>query len=234
MSTDIKLDEHHVIVEGRILKVQAWDLQLDHPDRRKKDTPHRRALVHDFNDGLTANWGEDYPGGITLNGVREITGWRVNVPYGKAVLISGNLVCNGRVILYRDGYSGPTPTALTHDGNDRLVINQNENFQGGVRIEGPVVVSKSLNMGDVSESTRRRVGGRLRLPPRNADEPAADGPQTGTISVADQPGAAVDATPSSAHAVLEFDIVDELMQALNEIGALKERVAALEKQVGQP
>jgi hypothetical protein len=48
---------------------------LDAAERRKvgNDSPHRRALVHDQNDGLTINFADDYPGGITLNGVAGVT-----------------------------------------------------------------------------------------------------------------------------------------------------------------
>lgn len=46
---------------------------LDQPNRRKVGGPHRRALVHDQNDGLTINFNNDYGGGVTLNAVREIS-----------------------------------------------------------------------------------------------------------------------------------------------------------------
>jgi hypothetical protein len=64
MDSDVKL------VPGQV-RVEACDLCIDSPDRRKKDTPtapDRRALVHDFGDGLTINWAGDYPGGVTING----------------------------------------------------------------------------------------------------------------------------------------------------------------------
>jgi hypothetical protein len=61
-NSDVKLVNAQV-------KVEAWDLCLDGgKDRRKNDTPQRRALVHDFDDGLTLNWDGDYPGGVTING----------------------------------------------------------------------------------------------------------------------------------------------------------------------
>lgn len=53
---------------GMSLKVATADLQLDRSERRKNATPNRRALVHNFNDGLTLNWANDYPGGVTING----------------------------------------------------------------------------------------------------------------------------------------------------------------------
>lgn len=65
-NSDVKL------VHGQV-KVEAWDLCVDSKDRRKNNTPHRRALVHDFDDGLTINWGRDYPGGVTIQGSVTIT-----------------------------------------------------------------------------------------------------------------------------------------------------------------
>jgi hypothetical protein len=46
---------------------------LDFPARRIGPNPFRRALVHNQSDGLTVNFNGDYPGGITLNGVTEIS-----------------------------------------------------------------------------------------------------------------------------------------------------------------
>jgi hypothetical protein len=38
--------------------------------------------VHDFDDGLTINWANDYPGGVTINGPVKING---------AVTVNGSL-----------------------------------------------------------------------------------------------------------------------------------------------
>jgi hypothetical protein len=61
------------LVPGQV-RVEAWDLVLDAKDRRKTTTPQRRAMVHDFDDGLTVNWANDYPYGVTLKGVRTLEG----------------------------------------------------------------------------------------------------------------------------------------------------------------
>jgi hypothetical protein len=75
MATDIKLEEQEVIVEGSGLRVTCLDLMLDHPARRRSSTPEfRRALVHDSNDGLTLNFNNDYPGGVTIHGPVTIPG----------------------------------------------------------------------------------------------------------------------------------------------------------------
>jgi PASTA domain-containing protein len=78
MPTDVKLDAgdgSFVLVQGRVLKVAGSDLVLDAPERRKENkTPNRRALVHDFQDGLTINFNGDYPGGVTIAGNAAVTG----------------------------------------------------------------------------------------------------------------------------------------------------------------
>ncbi|MCI5130043.1 MAG: hypothetical protein D3904_00635 [Candidatus Electrothrix sp. EH2] len=65
--SDVKL------LDGQV-KVEAWDLCLDSQDRRENDTTHRRALVHDYGDRLTLNWGGDYPKGVKIQGNTEIAG----------------------------------------------------------------------------------------------------------------------------------------------------------------
>lgn len=59
-------------IEARVVKAIASDFMLDQPSRRKGGGPHRRALVHDQNDGLTINFNGDYPGGVTLVGVTQV------------------------------------------------------------------------------------------------------------------------------------------------------------------
>jgi hypothetical protein len=78
MATDIKLDQqggNWLILEGSVVKATAADLMLDSPARRRPGGgPHRRALVHDFQDGLTINFNGDYPGGVTVTGNLVVTG----------------------------------------------------------------------------------------------------------------------------------------------------------------
>lgn len=73
--TDVRLDEGdgtYLVLDARVVKTSASDLMLDSGDRRKGGGAHRRALVHDQNDGLTVNFNGDYPGGVTINEVTEI------------------------------------------------------------------------------------------------------------------------------------------------------------------
>ncbi len=78
MPTDIKLDQgdgNWLLVEGNVLKTTAADFMLDSPHRRQPGgSAHRRALVHDFQDGLTINFNGDYRGGVTVIGDLSVTG----------------------------------------------------------------------------------------------------------------------------------------------------------------
>lgn len=78
MATDIKLDQHGgdwLVVEGAVLKATATDFMLDSPQRRGAGGgAYRRALVHDFQDGLTINYNGDYPGGVTVAGNLAVNG----------------------------------------------------------------------------------------------------------------------------------------------------------------
>ncbi len=72
MESDIKLLERGVVqVEGRELFLQTHDIKLDSADRRR-GSGHRRALVHDHQDGLTINYNGDYPGGVTIKGIIKV------------------------------------------------------------------------------------------------------------------------------------------------------------------
>ncbi len=72
MSTDVKLDQgsdgNTILLDGGVVRATAADFILDSPQRHKGPGAFRRALVHDFNDGLTINWTGDYPGGVTIIG----------------------------------------------------------------------------------------------------------------------------------------------------------------------
>lgn len=76
MRSDIVLDTKTVeIIAPRDIKAKVKDIRLDSEARRgneNKDRP-RRALVHNFEDGLTINWADDYPGGVKVEGHLEST-----------------------------------------------------------------------------------------------------------------------------------------------------------------
>lgn len=72
--SDVTLEPHGVSIDGDIVEMRSHDLKLDHPARRRRgpSSPHRRALVHDPQDGLTLNWAGDYPGGVTINSATHL------------------------------------------------------------------------------------------------------------------------------------------------------------------
>ena len=76
--TDVRLDtggnQDWVTVQAAKLEVKGSDLMLDSSARRADGDQQgfRRALVHDPGDGLTINWDNDYPGGVTLHGVTHL------------------------------------------------------------------------------------------------------------------------------------------------------------------
>jgi hypothetical protein len=76
MNTNVILDSHNgtrLTLQAPAIHGQATDFILDHESRRRSQGGHRRALVHDESDGLTVNFANDYPGGLTLNNVASIT-----------------------------------------------------------------------------------------------------------------------------------------------------------------
>ena len=76
MATDLILDHdggNSIVIDAAALKATASDFLLDSPHRHtggqiNRKAGGRRALVHDFEDGLTVNFDGDYPGGVTING----------------------------------------------------------------------------------------------------------------------------------------------------------------------
>ena len=72
MATDVKLDQGPrgdiVLLDAGVVQTTAFDFVLDSPSRHTGPPGQRRALVHDFSDGLTMNWVGEYPGGVRING----------------------------------------------------------------------------------------------------------------------------------------------------------------------
>ena len=97
MPTDVKLDQGQaaniLLLESDVVQCTAADFVLDCPSRHTAGPGPRRAMVHDFSDGLTINYGGDYPGGVTIN--------------GPTVSSSG-----ARITLDRKGFLGKTASDL--------------------------------------------------------------------------------------------------------------------------
>jgi hypothetical protein len=131
--SDIMFSGADVQVQGQVLRTRCWDIELDHASRRSATTGKRRALVHDFGDGLTLNWAEDYPGGITLRGKVKVDS-----------LEGGHLRCSHHDLHLdnsgrRKSGSG-LRRALVHDFNDGLTLNWAEDYPGGITLRGKVNV----------------------------------------------------------------------------------------------
>jgi hypothetical protein len=102
--TDIVFENaEQVTVLCNNLNVRGHDLLLDSASRRRPIGPlFRRALVHDENDGLTVNFAGDYPGGVTINGVRslDVTGdLQFVISHHDTALLSGGHPPGEKVIL---------------------------------------------------------------------------------------------------------------------------------------
>ena len=134
--SDIKFNGEEVIVEGNWLKARVLDLKMDHPSRRTNNAGERRALVHDFSDGLTINYASDYPGGVTINGIVKSDNRQFNLATWDLCLDHPS----------RRSNETPYRRALVHDGSDGLTINYANDYPGGVTIRGNVNVPTKLTV----------------------------------------------------------------------------------------
>lgn len=164
--SDIKFEGDSVVIEGDATISRTPDLMLDESSRRRRRDGQRRALVHDFDDGLTANWDDDYPGGVTVNGTKRINGFRNLVTIvSRAVKIVGrHLMLDDPAMRVNDT---PNRRALVHDRNDKLVINYRGDYPGGVEIWGPVRFRSpadrfNVELTEVIKELQTRVSGLTR------------------------------------------------------------------------
>lgn len=143
--TDIRFAGEWIHLEGAITKAETTDFMLDSSSRRKTTSPFRRALVHDFGDGLTINWNNDYPAGVSVNGCRQVSGhnsgdWlmvnsRIMQQFGTDFMLDGGTGRRGRLASIR---RNPYRRALVHGSGDQLVLNWNRDYTGGVVVNGRV------------------------------------------------------------------------------------------------
>jgi len=134
-----------VIVEGSVLKAETSDLMLDSPGRRSADTGFRRAMVHDFKDGLTINFNGDYPGGVTVGGSplkAQASDFMLDSPSRRST-------------------GGGHRRAMVHDFEDGLTINFNGDYPGGVTIKDARVNLKYVTQGVDAELPKNGTPGDL-------------------------------------------------------------------------
>ena len=142
---DIKFENNDVIVEGSALEVNAPDIKLDFEPRRSSSAGQRRALVHDFQDGLTVNWSEDYPGGVTIRGVTKVPNeLQVNKCSGTHLRMSHHDIHLDNASR-RSNPSG-NRRAMVHDFQDGLTLNWAEDYPGGVTIRGLTKIPQELQV----------------------------------------------------------------------------------------
>ncbi len=130
MTTDIILDqgnEDTIELSARVVKINGSDLIIDYNLRRKNNSPFRRALVHDQNDGLTINWNSDYPGGVSINKVAHI------YPINDSLVIHGGISyeVNGLAL---DRHGGVRPSRITVSLDEELGKLRNEISQLNTKI----------------------------------------------------------------------------------------------------
>jgi hypothetical protein len=85
--SDLVIQDPNLVAIGDALDVQGHDLLLRDAHRINEGSKHgtlRRALVHDFQDGLTINYNHDYPGGVTILDLKAVpeTVVRTRGPHG--------------------------------------------------------------------------------------------------------------------------------------------------------
>jgi hypothetical protein len=248
MTTDIRLTDENVEIDARALQVTAWDLRLDHPDRRKNQSEFRRALVHDFDDALTLNWGKDYPGGVHIRGtatvdelgtaaapVQKIHADEIDgqprilsfrgVPWGGGAPIVAVKAQDIALVHQpnQGAQSGAPNYALSHMPGDKLVINRGQGFSGGVRIEGTVEFSGGTRVatGDavIGDVTIRGHDG-TQGPPSTVSAHRTATLRGDTL--------VFETINPFTHATTTVDLVAEIHSLRGEIAALRKRIDQLE------
>ncbi len=154
--TDIRFAGDFLHLEAGITKAESTDFMLDSRSRRKTNTPHRRALVHDFDDGLTINWDNDYPAGVSVNSCKQILGFnnrdwlivrsRITQQFGTDFMLDGGSARRGRLAPLR---RNPFRRALVHGPGDQLVLNWDRDYTGGVVVNGRVSMPNGAVVGGV-------------------------------------------------------------------------------------
>jgi hypothetical protein len=131
--SDILFDAtQQVTVQCDNLKVEGHDFLLDSQSRRRpgNTSAFRRAIVHDQNDGLTINFGNDYPGGVTLNAVVAITPLSTPIPIGvldrtPKLVVHGDITYEERgLALVGGGFNTVTTSVAAQFGKLQGLIDQ--------------------------------------------------------------------------------------------------------------
>lgn len=146
--TDIRFNGATVEIDATFTKSISTDYKLDHPGRRRSGGGERRALVHDFEDGLTVNWANDYPGGVTVNNLRTARGFN----NGDWLDVASRIVkVTGTDLMLDSPGRRANRTAfrraVVHGWNDTLTLNYNRDYPGGVLVQGRVQMPDGATIG---------------------------------------------------------------------------------------
>lgn len=164
---DIRLEKDKIVTDGNLevgrilaepkehlLWVNGYSIMLDQEDRRgQKSSNDRAALTHDERDRLSINYNRAYTGGVEIRGPINIPD-PVTIGRIKAESSKHLLWINGYSIMLdqedrRSQKSSNDRAALTHDEGDKLTLNYNRAYAGGVEIRGPVTVQDPITIGRI-------------------------------------------------------------------------------------
>lgn len=213
------------LVPGQV-RVEAWDLVIDAQDRRKKPTPQRRAMVHDFDDGLTVNWANDYPHGVTLKGVRTVEGQNLGpitkTEFKNAIDFRGALDIFNKL---RFVASTVRWTQVVMDKANRLVIEaKGLPTPAEIVFKSPVVNHRVGQNGPLEILLSAKANGTITRPPAkvSVDEflsAAGASHEQLLLSIAGQTETAV---------MVKVDAVDAIATLSDQVRQLRARVQSLE------
>ncbi len=126
--TDVILDQganrDTVELDAHAVKVTGSDFILDKAEHRKSSAGFRRALVHETGDVLILNYNQDYPGGVVLNGIAELTPHQTGSFGG---LVPALVVRGGISFELATGVATLGPAG--HGGSGRTTVNLAEELE---------------------------------------------------------------------------------------------------------
>lgn len=124
------------VIAGLSLRAPDVYLNADPSYQRGKGG---RALVHDFGNTLALNYANDFAGGVRIGGNTTITG-QLTVEGKTLRLLGWDLYMNA------GADRGDGGRALVHGSEDRLVVNFESDFAGGVDIDSSTRILGELGV----------------------------------------------------------------------------------------
>lgn len=170
-NSDIVLTLDVVTIMGDTMICKARDFNLDSAERRSPGSDpnkSRRALVHDQRDGLTINYDQDYPGGVTIRAVNTLEGNPNNSECIGSINVTARVFsCQGTDVVLdggserrgKDNFGNPVGgqrRALVHDFGDKLTLNYDGDYQAGIKLRGEVEMPDGqlkLGSAEISSNT---------------------------------------------------------------------------------